>query len=211
MDDSPVSEAMEDRPGVLTSVEAGEEAESPQSAIQDPKSEIGPDRRWVFVVLLLSMLAVDQAIKYWAQAHLAPKQFAAWPWPNVLELQLTHNEGIAFGFFQGSGGLFTPIALVISFGAGFYSWRHPRESGWMHTAMALLAAGALGNLYDRVRFGWVRDMFAARFISFPVFNWADTCITVATAILIVVWSKEALDARAGHHAAQAQQGDRTDS
>jgi len=74
----------------------------------------------------------------------------------------------------------------------------------MHAAMALLAAGALGNLYDRVKYGYVRDMFAARFVSFPVFNWADTCITIATAILILVWTKEAFDSRAKAHPVAAK-------
>lgn len=156
------------------------------------------------------MLAIDQAVKYWCEAHLNPGQFANWPWPGVFELQLTHNEGIAFGFFQGRGGLFTPIALLIAFGSGWYSWKHMNASGWMHTAMALLAAGALGNLYDRVRFGWVRDMFAARFINFPVFNWADACITVATIVLILVWSKEAFDARGQTHPVPAKTGDAVD-
>jgi signal peptidase II len=173
----PVGEAPEPMPGVSLLVEERK------------------DRRWVFVVLLVAMLAIDQAIKYWAQAHLAQGQWSPWPWPKVLELRLTHNEGIAFGMAQGKGGWFTPIALLISIGAGWYSWKHPKDSGWLHTAMALLAAGALGNLYDRLVFGYVRDMFAARFIEFPVFNWADACITVATCILILVWSKEALDVR----------------
>src|ERR1051325_4891276 len=101
------------------------------------------------------MFAIDQAIKQWSRTSLNPQQYANWPWPGIFELKLTHNEGIAFGLMQGKGGLFTPIALLITFGTGVYSWRHPRDSGWVHTAMGLLAAGALGNLYDRVRFGWV--------------------------------------------------------
>lgn len=161
------------------------------------------DRRWLFAALVVLMLVTDQAIKAWARSHLAPGEWFGWPWPGVLELRLTHNEGIAFGLAQGKGGLFTPIALLISFGSGWYSWKHPRESAWLHAAMALLAAGALGNLYDRVRFGWVTDMFATRFVDFPVFNWADACITVATAILIVVWSKEAVDAKIKPHPARA--------
>jgi signal peptidase II len=163
------------------------------------------DRRWVFVVLLIAMLAVDQAIKFWAQSHLAVGQYMSWPWPGVLELQLTHNEGIAFGLAQGKGGWFTPIALLISFGSGWYSWKHPKDSGWLHVAMALLASGALGNLFDRVMYGYVRDMFATRFVAFPVFNLADACITVATVILILVWSKEALDAKAQPPRAKADE------
>lgn len=153
------------------------------------------------------MIVVDQVIKYWVQAVLLPTQSARWPWPGVLELHLTYNEGIAFGLAQGKGGWFTPIALLIAGGAGWYSWRHPRESGWMHAAMGLLAAGALGNLYDRLVFHQVRDMFETKFIHFPVFNWADSCITVATAILIIAWSKEAVDAKVNPHPVPAKTGD----
>jgi len=165
------------------------------------------DRRWIYVVLVISMLIIDQWIKYWVEAHLIPRTFSRWPWPGVIEMQLTHNEGIAFGILQGKGGLFTPIALLISFGAAYYTYRHPKDSGWMHASMGLLTAGALGNLYDRVKLGYVRDMFATRFINFPVFNWADACITVATIILILVWSKEAFELRGKPHPATAQPGD----
>lgn len=154
------------------------------------------DRRWLFWVLLVGMLVIDMWVKRWCETHLVVGQFRSWPWPGVLELQLTYNQGIAFGLAQGKGGFFTPIALAISIGAAWYSFKHPRHTAWFHTSMALLAAGALGNLYDRVTLGYVRDMFATRFISFPVFNWADVCITVATGILILVWTKEAVDAKA---------------
>ncbi|HTQ09915.1 MAG TPA: signal peptidase II [Fimbriimonadaceae bacterium] len=196
MSDSPTHEAPEAGPGVGSFVAGFPQTAKPEAQIHEPTALVAAkDRRWVFLVLLIAMLAIDQAIKYWSETHLVPGQASGWPWPKIFELQLTHNEGIAFGFASGHGQLFTPIALAISFGAAYYSWRHPRESAWMHTAMGLLAAGALGNLYDRVRYGYVRDMFATRFINFPVFNWADTCITIATAILILIWTKEAFDAR----------------
>lgn len=188
----------------MDSSPSSSEARSEDIGVSLSVEERGADRRWLFVVLVIAMLATDQAIKYWVRARLVPGEWVAWPWPGVLELRLTHNEGIAFGMAQGKGGLFTPIALLISLGSGWYSWRHPKDSVWLHTAMALLAAGALGNLYDRVRFGWVTDMFAPRFINFPVFNWADTCITLATCVLILVWSKEAIDSRARPHPMPAQ-------
>jgi signal peptidase II len=58
--------------------------------------------------------------------------------------------------------------------------------------MGLLAAGALGNLFDRVAFGKVTDMFYFRAINFPVFNVADACITIAAGLLIYLWTVEAL-------------------
>ena len=158
------------------------------------------DRRWLFWVLVVGMLVIDMWVKRWCETNMAVGQNLRWPWPGVIELQLTYNQGIAFGIMQGKGGLFTPIALAISIGAAWDSFKNPRHSAWFHTSMALLAAGALGNLYDRVTLGYVRDMFATKFMSFPVFNWADVCITVATGILILVWTKEAFDAKAASHA-----------
>lgn len=153
------------------------------------------DRRWIFFFLLVLMLVIDQAIKLWTRSALNVHQSPGYPWPGVFEITYSRNEGIAFGLMQGKGGLFTPIAVAIAFGAGFYSWRHPRENTWVHVAMGLLASGALGNLYDRLRFGWVTDMFWFKAINFPVFNWADSCITVATILLIIVWTKDALPHR----------------
>jgi signal peptidase II len=172
-----------------------------ESGVSPSVTERVTDRRWIFWILVVAMVAIDQAIKYWCETHMATGASIRWPWPNVLELQLTRNEGIAFGILQGKGGLFTPIALLISFGAAWHSLRHPKDGAWMHVAMALLTGGALGNLFDRVKYGYVRDMFATKFVSFPVFNWADACITVATVILILIWSKEAVDARAKPHGA----------
>jgi signal peptidase II len=192
----------------LDSSQAQPEPIQPEPGVSLPVEKRGVDRRWVFFTLLVLMIAIDQAIKYYVEAHLLPGQWSSWPWPGVLELRLTYNEGIAFGLARGKGGLFTPIALLISIGAGWYSWRHPRDSGWMHTAMALLAAGALGNLYDRLVLKSVRDMFAPRFIDFPVFNWADACITVATAILIIVWTFEAVEAKVKARPAQAKPSDK---
>ena len=63
--------------------------------------------------------------------------------------------------------------------------------------MGLLASGAIGNLYDRIVNGRVTDMFYFRSINFPVFNVADSCITVATILLILMWFSEA--ARASQH------------
>ena len=141
------------------------------------------------------MIVVDQLIKLWTRSSLNVHQSPGFPWPGVFELTYSRNEGIAFGLMQGRGNLFTPIAILIALGAGFYSWRHPKESVWVHVSMGLLASGALGNLYDRLRFGFVTDMFWFKAINFPVFNWADSCITVATVILIVVWTKDAFPSR----------------
>ena len=147
------------------------------------------DWRIVFWILAITLLIADQLIKAWARHALANDQSIT-VIRNVLDLTLTTNKGIAFGMFQGLGLLLAPVAIAIAVGAGMYSMRHREESPWIHVAMALLASGAIGNLYDRVFLRQVTDMFHIRAFEFPIFNLADSCITVAAAILIVRWTIE---------------------
>jgi signal peptidase II len=150
------------------------------------------NRIGLFYGLLISLLAIDQGVKAWVRGSLSIEQSTDGPWPGVFEIKYVINKGIAFGLFPGMGGLLAPIAVIIAIFAIGYVHRHRRESVWMYIAMALLAAGALGNLYDRVFLEGVTDMFWLRIIDFPVFNVADACITVATAILILRWGYEAV-------------------
>ncbi len=147
-------------------------------------------RRALFWLVFTVSFALDQATKAWARSAFVEHEAPGFPWPGVFELTLQYNEGIAFGMFQGVAVFLTPIAVAIALGAWLYSHRHPEESAWTHVSMALLTGGALGNLYDRLVLGKVTDMFSFRAINFPVFNVADSCITVAAAILILKWSRE---------------------
>jgi signal peptidase II len=158
-----------------------------------PAEDSRPNRSWVFFVVLISTLVIDQLVKGWARGAMREGgSVHGLPWPGVFEFKLTYNEGVAFGFFQGAGRLLAPIAIAIAIGAAWYSLKHRKEGVWSHIAMGLLASGALGNLYDRIFNGRVTDMFYARIIDFPVFNVADACITVATCLLILIWWREAV-------------------
>jgi len=152
-----------------------------------------PSRLGLFLTTALGMIVLDQITKWWARAAAegVENRTLANPWPGVFELKLVYNEGIAFGMLQGFGILLWPIAIGIALAAGLYSFRHPRESPVSHVAMGLLAAGAIGNLIDRVLAGKVTDMFYVRAINFPVFNVADVCITFAAILLSFHWLKEA--------------------
>jgi len=152
------------------------------------------DGRALFWIVAIVAIVVDQAVKAWAR-HVFADNLAALsgaPLPGSFEFTLTYNEGIAFGMFPGHGVFLAPVAILMSGGAIWYSFKHPREPVLAHVAMGLLAAGALGNLYDRLAHGKVTDMFYFRLINFPVFNVADSCITVAAVLLVYLWSVEAL-------------------
>jgi len=93
------------------------------------------------------------------------------------------NEGAAFGIFQGSGGFFTVLAIVVSVLIIIY---YPKiESGvwWLRIAMGLQLGGALGNLADRLTIGYVTDFISVG--TFPVFNVADAGITSGAALLLL--------------------------
>jgi signal peptidase II len=144
----------------------------------------------VFAIGFVGLVVIDQLVKLWVRGALSQGQSIPL-WPNVFEIELTYNQGIAFGLFQGKGVFLTPVAMLISGGAAAYVWKHPEESIWNHVAFGLLAAGAVGNLIDRIVFHRVTDLFFIRAISFPVFNVADSCITIATVMLILGWWVEA--------------------
>lgn len=146
---------------------------------------------WVFALAIV----LDQATKTWARAAFVPRESPGIPWPGVFEFTLTYNEGIAFGMLQGFGLFLAPIAVAIAAAAYAHSRRHPEDAAWMHVAMGLLAGGALGNLWDRLVYRKVTDMFWFRAIDFPVFNVADSCITAAAAILILHWLGELVPGR----------------
>lgn len=105
------------------------------------------------------------------------------------------NTGTAFGLFQGMGGIFTVLALIVAGVIIYYYPRVPAEDWWLRLAMALQLGGALGNLTDRIMRGEVTDFISVG--NFPVWNVADACITVGVVILILgVWWTERAEKRA---------------
>lgn len=110
----------------------------------------------------------------------------------LFNLTLLHNTGAAFSFLSGAGGwqrwFFTVIALGISAVIVLWLKRLPAADKWQAAALSLIMGGALGNVIDRVRFGYVVDFldFYYRQWHWPAFNIADSAITVGVAILVLV-------------------------
>jgi len=106
-----------------------------------------------------------------------------------LDLVPVENRGISFGLFQGQGNtgvwLISAFALTVSLGLGFWMSRVSRR--WPALALGLIIGGALGNVIDRLRFGWVIDFidFHVSTWHWPAFNMADAAITVSVGILLI--------------------------
>jgi 23S rRNA pseudouridine1911/1915/1917 synthase len=112
-----------------------------------------------------------------------------------LRLSLVHNQGAAFGLLPGQRTVFVITSLVVLAVLGVFWWRLKPRQPLVVVGLALAAAGAVGNLIDRTVIGTVTDFIDVAAIRFPVFNIADSAITVGAAIL-VGWLLFAGDAEA---------------
>ena len=156
------------------------------SGAADSDDSARPDTRtrtiWV-VVALLVIVGLDQLTKAWAVSALAdgPQKLFG----NV-RFELARNSGSAFSRFQG----YTPILAVLAIFIAVLIARQVRQTTdrWMLVGLVLVLGGALGNLVDRFARspgflrGHVVDFVAVGW--FPVFNVADSCITVGAIILV---------------------------
>lgn len=132
---------------------------------------------------IILLLAVDQLIKWWTVSTLA-LHTGQRVIDGIFSFYYLQNNGAAWGILSGNMILFYAITLV--FVIGFAYWFHKeKRDKWEWVMYSLLMAGALGNFIDRLRLGYVIDMFRFDFIQFPVFNFADVCLTVGVCLLLI--------------------------
>jgi signal peptidase II len=102
-----------------------------------------------------------------------------------------HNTGAAFSFLRDAGGwqrwLFSVLALAVSVALLQWLRRLPRRANLLASALACILAGALGNLLDRLRLGYVIDFIQVHWREhyFPAFNVADSAITIGAGLLLL--------------------------
>ena len=99
------------------------------------------------------------------------------------QLEYARNTGAAFSLFRAGGALFAVIAIVVSVGILVYYRRTSGGPFLVRLALGGILGGALGNLVDRVRLGYVVDFIDFRW--WPVFNVADSCIVVGVLLLVL--------------------------
>jgi len=130
---------------------------------------------------------VDRAAKVWAQSSLAPKgSIAVLPFFHLTYLE---NTGAAWGILRGNNVILIGVSVALLAGLLYLRRVWPRENLWSHYGLALVAGGALGNLYDRIALGCVVDFLD--FLVWPVFNVADSCISVGAVVL--AWGLHSAD------------------
>lgn len=134
--------------------------------------------------LLLSsvLILLDRLTKWWASSTLAVGRPAPLLGQSI-RLTRVHNVGGAFGIFPGGGELFLAVSGVVSFVLLVLLLLGRIRGTLARMGVAIVLAGAVGNLIDRLLYGFVLDFFEIR--GFPVFNLADACITIGAALIVL--------------------------
>jgi len=152
------------------------------------KAAMSRPKRYPYFVLFIAVVAMglilDRVTKILASSLLVtgrPSDFI----PGIMDFVLVHNTGAAWGMLSGAFWFFICIALAISIAVIIYILWYPRHTWFEVVSLGLIVAGALGNLYDRLAYREVTDFFHTLFIEFPVFNIADSCITVGVVCFAV--------------------------
>ncbi len=162
------------------------------------------------IILFVVLIAADRFTKYLAVTHLKGQE----PVPvikDIIELRYLENSGAAFGMFQNMQWMFYIITVIVM-AVIIVMWvllnrrlrtyiQLPTQTDnnskiyfrkktysnviFLNYMLAALAAGAVGNLIDRLAQKYVVDFIYFRIIDFPIFNFADICVTVTAVLLII--------------------------
>jgi signal peptidase II len=142
----------------------------------------------VQIIIIVLLVAADQLTKFliWAPIPLLNETVPVIP--GVLNYTKIANEGASFGMLQGAQWFFIIMTVVVLIGAGYFMirYRH-KQSRYVRIIIAVVFAGALGNLIDRIAFGYVRDFIDFRVFDFwnYVFNVADAALVIGAILLCV--------------------------
>jgi signal peptidase II len=143
--------------------------------------------KWLWISLLVlvldqaSKLAIDSSMRLYESIPLLP----------FFNLTYVHNTGAAFSLLSEAGGwqrwLFAGLAIVMSGVISVWIWRLKAHETLMAIALSMVLGGAIGNLIDRIAYGYVIDFLDAYYQAWhwPAFNIADSAICIGVAIMVL--------------------------
>ncbi len=145
-----------------------------------------------YLFILLAIVAVDQFSK-WLVARAVALDHTVDVIKGFFRIWHVRNSGAIWGFFQGHGNklvpmIITALAIIALLIVSYFFLRTPGSQRLELSAYAFIMGGALGNIIDRLRLGFVVDFLDARIGTYhwPTFNCADSCITIG--VLLLAWS-----------------------
>ncbi len=144
----------------------------------------------VYIALLMALIFIgaDQWIKVWAAENLAgkvPVQFIKFGDTEVINLSYCENTGAAFSILSGQTTLLSIITAVVIIIAIYLLLSKKIKQPFLIFSVALIIAGGLGNLIDRIFRGYVIDYIEVKLFRFAVFNFADCCVVIGAIMMMV--------------------------
>ncbi|POH09527.1 signal peptidase II [Fructilactobacillus sanfranciscensis] len=138
--------------------------------------------------MTIILLIFDQLIKFQTRVNIKLGQEIKII-PKILSFTYLQNTGAAWSFMEGNSIFFLLVAIfaILVF---IYLLYKCRNEYFISLGIALMLTGTVGNLIDRIKFGFVTDMIKIDFINFPIFNIADMCLTFGVIILLFSLLKE---------------------
>ena len=135
-------------------------------------------------IIVVLGVVLDQLSKHWVSANLYGQTVNIIP--GVLSYSYVENTGAAFGMLNSSTILLSIASILLAVSLSYVLIRYYKQlSKLTKMSLALIVAGGIGNMIDRVFNGFVVDFIQADFMRFAVFNIADICITFGTILLIM--------------------------
>lgn len=148
-------------------------------------------RNYLFYIFdylcMLILIGFDQFTKSLAIERLKNQNYFSII-DDVLQLRYLENKGAAFGMLQNKKIFFVIIGIIILIVIAVFLVKIPVSKKYraLRVCLVLLSAGAVGNMIDRVIYGYVIDFIYVVYINFPIFNAADCYVTVSTILLAIL-------------------------
>lgn len=155
-------------------------------------------RKVTVPLVIVALIALDQWVKFEIVKNIQLGEVKPFI-PKILSLTYLRNTGAAFSILENQQWLFAVITLVVIGAAIWYLSKHIKGSIWLLSSLSLIIAGGIGNFIDRMRQGFVVDMFQLDFINFAIFNVADSYLTIGVMVLVVMMLKEEDNASKGRN------------
>ena len=137
----------------------------------------------IYSVLAVVMIALDQYTKFIAKSALGSGNVCGFI-NGIIDFVYVENRGAAFGMFQDTRWFLVVLTVLVLLVLVTYIIKTKMRHPLFLTASALIFAGGIGNLIDRVFLGYVTDFIHLLFMDFPCFNIADICVCTGGALLV---------------------------
>lgn len=135
------------------------------------------------MIMIVFIIAFDQITKYFASLKLADGSVAKFI-PGVVQFKYAENTGMAFSMLSGARWVFIALTVVVCVGVFYYLFSNRCKSLWLYWSLGVILSGGIGNLIDRIRFGYVVDFIEPTFVNFAIFNIADCAVTCGAVVLV---------------------------